>query len=427
MNHNQLRGLNIVLGGIGGTFLLLLILLAPVGSTSAQMGYPAGVDPLVTPTKPPTVTFSKRLYLAALASPGNTVAPGPTPTAPPSPATTILSRYVSSVSTQTMGDLGKRRGGCLGTGPGTTKPTDGKGFMILSMGAPYRSGSNYGVVLYDYTTIRTALIADIELGVKAFLDGYFTCVPAAQRSTARMVVGVGVNNSYAFTVSGSRQYFVDTEHGRQWGLMINRLNDYIGSQAGMSTLLQVVGAADLEPDFGSRLDARNWVDGYNASSQSAYYNYGTCDACPEGAGTPLPGTRVGSDQTGGSLDFGWRVDDVWYVSYGARLAWPLPEIYVGPPSAISTPRNAIQWQRISLYGATCVNLCEPATAGRRAKLYFPGVMVQNQACLDQPGTCSSTEINTPTQGWQQLWQQLNSDRQTTQSALPWLTDISWTK
>ncbi len=303
--------------------LLIVIVVGALFTNSrqsdAQLGYPAA-DPIGTPTKPPVLNLDRRSYLPALLAPVRaTATPGSTPTAPPSPQTVVLSRYMGTVDTATLTNLGSKRGGCSGTAPGNNRPTDGNGFMILSFGAPLRSGNTYGAVLYDFTVIRQATIAQIEDGVKAFLEGYFTCIPAAQRSSAFLVVGVGVNNSYAFVIQGTRQYFMDQEHGRQWALMVNRLNDYINGRPGMNTLLRVVGAADMEPDFGPRAQSRDWAIGYSGSGQHPYYNFGTCDACPEVAGVPAAGARVGTDRTGGALDFGWTVDDVWYVSYGAPL------------------------------------------------------------------------------------------------------------
>ena len=99
---------------------------------------------------------------------------------------------------------------------------------------------------------------------------------------------------------------------------------------------------------------------------------------------------------------------MYYVAWGADPAIPLPEIYA------TSGANAKQWQKIKLYSVVTKN--DP--------MVILGSLTQWNACQENGG-CSGTD-NSPSEGWQQLYDQLNSDSRTAQS-LSYSTDISWEK
>ena len=125
----------------------------------------------------------------------------------------------------------------------------------------------------------------------------------------------------------------------------------------------------------------------------------------------------------------WTMDDVWYLAYGIRPAYPLPEIY------LTDGTNGQQWQNLSWWAATCTLIpytttpCEPQRRGINRYMYFSGAMTQHQACIDlgYPLDCYPLLFNEPPTGWGQLWQALNDPNTplTHQSTLKWSTDISW--
>jgi hypothetical protein len=132
------------------------------------------------------------------------------------------------------------------------------------------------------------------------------------------------------------------------------------------------------------------------------YNFGTCDSCPYFAHpewTPYA--------------YGWNFEDIYYVSWGAPLAYPLPEIYQ------RNGQHADQWYRRSLY----------AYSNHGASMVFSGAFTQWAACQGPslPAvTCRNNQLdNTPSDGWSQLYYTLNSDVRTAQSILEWSTDITW--
>jgi hypothetical protein len=172
----------------------------------------------------------------------------------------------------------------------------------------------------------------------------------------------------------------------------------------------VVAGLDAEFAWNSPVVTRAYIDGFLSKNAGGYrmFNFGTCDACPT--------TTSFSDfyYRNPNYDWwsrGWYPDDAWYVTFGARSTWPLPEIY------IDTGKNAKQWKNLSLY----------AYQAHGSKMTFIGSLTQYQACLQNPGeaACDIAD-NTPQAGWTQLHTELNNDFRTAQPALPYATDILWT-
>jgi len=103
----------------------------------------------------------------------------------------------------------------------------------------------------------------------------------------------------------------------------------------------------------------------------------------------------------------WTPEDVWFVSWGARTAWPLPQIYTLSGSM------AQQWYHLSLY----------SYQHHGSRMDIAGAMTQIQSCRDTHDRCRGMS-NHPAQGWTQLWRALNRDPRTAQP-LRFLTDIAW--
>jgi len=210
----------------------------------------------------------------------------------------------------------------------------------------------------------------------------------------------------------------------------------------------------METDYGSPPVTRAWVDGYAlVSPQRFLYNVGDIAGCPalwqpnhayvpgqlnrildsngfvqeittfgtSGSSQPDWNVTVGGttkDGTAvwinrgrmGACDGGWKQDDVWYVSWGADPAQPLPEVY--------QTTSAEQWAGLSLYG-----YLNPARRNG-GSVVMAGALTELGACTQYPNdaTCKPTPF-TPTQGWQSLFKQLNDNPHTAQS-LPSSTDIS---
>ncbi|MCA1833293.1 MAG: hypothetical protein ABR548_00615 [Actinomycetota bacterium] len=250
-----------------------------------------------------------------------------------------------------------------------------QGAIVLDFGRPAVSGTSYGTIIFGANTFRS--VAQIEAAAKSFLTGYWRCSPYYTRIT--LLIGT---SNYGGSVSYS--------HGKAWSGMVNNVLAWIGSQQ-YTVQEDVAAGSDIELSWNTATASRTWVDGYGSIDVRPAYDYGDAAGCP-----PY-----------GSCNNGWRQEDVWYVSWGAPPAWPLPEIYTTNASMAS------EWYRMSLYGYSAHGY----------RMNIGGAMTQYQACLDVGG-CSTGTNNTPSAGWSQLYGKLNADSRTAQS-LPWSTDITW--
>jgi hypothetical protein len=283
------------------------------------------------------------------------------------------SSYMHSTDSTTLYNLG-----CT-AGKGST---DGYvSLVILDFGQPAFDGASYGTYIFYSYAFRSTV--DIQVAAQSYLSGFYACSPTY--AALRLVVGT---SNYGSGVSAN--------HGRAWATMINSIYAWIMATPGLSGKLSVRGGNDMEPSWGSSTVTRAWVDGYaSAYTKPSYlYNYGSCDGC---SFKQCPYC---------SPNNGWTVEDVWYVSYGAAPAWPVPEIY------LTSGVHADQWYRIALYGVSSHNIL----------MQFIASLTQWQACLTN-GPCSGVN-NTPLQGWTQLFDTVNADHLTRQ-VTGFLTDIGW--
>ena len=284
-----------------------------------------------------------------------------------------LSRYMHTTDSQTLYNLGCAQG--------QVSPGGYVTLVILDFGQPAYSGSAYGTyIFYSYAFRSTA---SIETAAESYLSGFYNCSPA--NAALRLVVGT---SNYGSGVTAN--------HGRAWAAMVNDINSWINATPGLSLKLAARGGNDMEPSWNTASATRAWVDGYAAVyvKPSYLYNYGSCDGC---AFKQCPSCTPNNH---------WTVEDIWYVSYGAAPAWPVPEIY------LTNGVHADQWYRIALYGVNT----------HASLMQFIASLTQWQACQTN-GPCVSVD-NTPVQGWTQLFTALNANPLTSQTT-GYLTDISW--
>lgn len=318
------------------------------------------------------VTTASKLYFPIIVK--NYLPPPPPP--PPPPWTT--SRYVVTTDRNSL-----NRAGCNQGRAGES------GVVILDFGYPVYNTSTgqYGTRLLDASNAYVSF-DDIEWLVTEFLQGYYTCATVQGQ---HIVLALGVNNH-------PRYGGVIPAHGQIWGQVVDDIVDFINYPPSMSDKISAAAAVDIEFSWNSSAATRNWLDAYQPAYRNPIYNFGSCDSCPWSGGTNWVPAN------------GWTYEDIYYVSYDASLAWPLPEIYK------TNGQHSDQWQRVSKYGYTA----------HSSAMRFMGSMTQWYACQDtDPGACAANMTNnSPAQGWTQLWQALNADPATHQD-LQWSTDIRW--
>ena len=285
------------------------------------------------------------------------------------------SRYMSTTDPAAL-----KRMGCQ---QGKATPDGAVALVILDFGQPWYSADTgqFGTLIFTSHTFRAT--GDIEAAAETYLNAFYLCSP--ERAYLRLVVGT---SNFGRGVSRT--------HGAAWAQMINAITAWLNAPPSIASKVSVRGGSDMEPDFGSAAGTRAWVDGYTgAYTGSAYlYNYGACSGC---AYQRCPTCQPIN---------GWTTEDVWYVSYGAAPAWPVPEIY------LTNGIHADQWYRISLYGYL----------KHAGAIEFKGALTQWQACQTH-GPCRSLD-NKPDAGFNQLFDALNADPRTTQ-APGWASDIGY--
>jgi hypothetical protein len=218
--------------------------------------------------------------------------------------------------------------------------------------------------------------------VESFVIGYYNALGSHSTLHARIVI--------ATSNSGNT---VTAAHGQAWAQLVDSVAAWVISQ-GYAGQVDIAGGTNIEPGFNAFSLAKNWVDGYaSVSPQRFLYNLGAAEGCPQSGS--------------GSCNNGWTQDNLWYVSWGADPAEPLPEIY--------NMANAAQWAALSLY----------AYQNYGQSMIISGALTEFGACVQDPTDPTCLPVaTTPAQGWQLLYNKLNSSTLTSQT-LPWSTDIKW--
>ncbi|MHB9033781.1 MAG: hypothetical protein ACYC6L_12135 [Anaerolineae bacterium] len=292
----------------------------------------------------------------------------PRPTGVPPPYTT--SYYLSTTDYNTLYQLGQR------VGLSILSAQDA--IVFLDWGQPWYENGQFGSVIFGSLEFRS--ISQIIEAVKGFCRGYYQASPG----NSHLTLAMGTSN-YGRT-------YVTREHGVAWAQMVKTLNDWIDSPPTWAYKIKISGAIDAEPGWNSAPVTRAWVEGFNAAaSGNVYYNFGSCDSCPF---TACESCRISNN---------WTYEDMWYISWGVPAAFTVPEIY------LVSGVNAEQWYRVSLY----------AWSAHGQAIRFSGAMTQYQSC--QQKGCTT---NTPSQGWSQLYEILQSNPATAFN-VKWLTDIKW--
>jgi hypothetical protein len=304
----------------------------------------------------------------------------------------VTSWYVTTTDTTVLSALGCNDAKQLL--PGTN-------LIILDFGYPWSQSGQQGVrILPGGDSSKWRTIAEVESGVRAYLDGFKTANCNPSGATTRLVIAV---NNYDAPDPGD---YVNAQHGDAWIEMIRRLSDYIRNDTYLASKIFIRGGMDIELDWNSAADTQAWVNAYKAKATYmgitlSLYNFGTCEDCPNtSACSP---TAMRND---------WTMQKVWYVSQGSGISFPCPEIY--NRSGV----NATQWYCLSLY----------AQQNQSGKLNILGMLTQWEACHNN-GTnnndCRSLNTdNTPEQGWTQLMDSLNGNANTAITVNS-ASDIEW--
>jgi hypothetical protein len=321
---------------------------------------------------------ARRLVLAvALAVP---VVLAATPAdAAPDPTTSYYVRSTGTESATRWYDYGCAQGQRDALRPGTQNR-----IVLLDFGTPMLVGGVYGFDLPGGATGEFRSRLQAKPVAVNFAVGYYACTGVDRSSTISLAVGT--------TNGGTQVRDNGYQQGRAFANFVKAITSAVAA-SGVSSQVIVRGAIDVEMDWNTYPDTREWYDGYDSLSNTPLYDFGDAAGCTQtGAGT--------------TCNNGWTQERVWYVSEGFLLAQPLPEIYTNSGS------QAKQWYQLARYTAR----------NKPAKMLMAGTLTQFGAC-QQVGGCTTTD-NTPAEGWTQLYNLLNADP-TVRHSPRWSADISY--
>ncbi|WP_322791586.1 hypothetical protein [Bellilinea sp.] len=416
-------------------FILIFGLLLPAAGVWGQEETPPLYLPLVLRDYPPTPTPTPKPLLPPLSTATHTPEIAFTPQnflflplvarydLPPAPL------YATSIYIQNPTSSEFYNFGCAQGLRDQNLPGQQDNLVVLAFGQMWKVGSQYTLRTYTNpnTGTRTNLtFAEVENLARQYLQGYLSC----SDGESLLALGIGSNNYNDMNIDNDRDKFSPDQatlrqtayaFGQRFADTTYNLNEWIRA-SGYAGRLWVMGALDIEWDS-RELDKQTgkyyywwntpyvtggWVEGFNANSRGRelYLNYGACVGCPT---SPRLDWVFSTTRDANNVVMDWSQGDVYYVSWGAPPALPLPEIY----------RNdgylARQWQAVSLYGALY----------KGGKMTFAGAMTQYQSCQQRRTAECATLDNTPDEGWSQLYYWLNQDPRTAQQVLRWVTDIRW--
>lgn len=260
---------------------------------------------------------------------------------------------------------------------------------VLAFGCPrcFDKGG-FGANLFGLGPVN---LDEISTAVKHFATGYYVC--SGTDKDSNLVIGVGTSNFLCGKEpcqAGSKA----RNHGAAWSGMVREINQWLINQK-IFHQVQVFGANDMELGWNTPKWSRDWISGFEQVKDNFYLHFGDAAGCPY------------EDRPTWSCQGEWTEEDVWYISYGAPSALPLPLIYL---------RNGVhakQWASLSRY----------SVKQHGYRMDFSGVFTQWQACQQFPSGCSDID-NTPEQAYQQLFFELGKFPTTAQE-LRWKTDIRW--
>ncbi|HOM67728.1 MAG: hypothetical protein BWX85_01184 [Chloroflexi bacterium ADurb.Bin120] len=303
------------------------------------------------------------------------------------PFSSSSSYYITTLNNPHINNLGCQ----LGTRDKNT-PGAQDNVVILAFGYPrcFNSGG-YGANLFGY---GPATLSDVSNAVKQFALGYYNCTGSDKKSN--LVIGVGTSNFPGVADSCATEE-MGRAHGAAWSAMVKGLNQW-ALDLGMFHQVQIYGANDMEIGWNTPSWSRAWLSGFEQVSGNLMLHFGDAAGCPY---DDHPNWSCGT-----SAYPEWTQEDVWYLSYGAPSALPLPLIY------LTNGVHAKQWAHLSRY----------SVLKHGYRMDFSGVFTQWAYC-QQFGWCNKTD-NTPDMAHQQLTFELSKSPSTAQTIL-WTTDIRW--
>jgi hypothetical protein len=303
----------------------------------------------------------------------------PAAAAAPNPTTSYYVRSTGPASEDLWFGLGCNQGTIDANRPGTQNR-----IVVLDFGSPRLVDGVYGFELPGGASGEFRSRQDARSVAVNYALGYWSCTGNDRASVISLAIGT-TNNGTQVRDNGHQQ-------GRAFANFVRWITEDVAA-GGASSQVKVRAAIDVEMDWNTFPDTREWFQGYDSLSNTPIYDFGDAAGCTQNGSTT-------------SCNNGWTQERVWWVSEGFPLARPLPEIYTNSGS------QANQWYQLARY----------THLRHSVDMLIYGTLTQFGAC-QQVGGCTTTD-NTPSQGWTQLYDRLNADP-TVRHRPRWSADISY--
>ncbi len=262
----------------------------------------------------------------------------------------VRSYYINNLSSTTMQNLGYN----------SNSDNIGGAKIILAFGAPTKYNGVYGATCFGSSSVSTSTIA---AAVANFITGYNNN-PA---HTQNVALALGTSNSipnntnYRLNPANNDYYF----HGIAWANMAAGI-----SHPGKISRIDV--ACDIELNWNTVTNSKNWVYGVNDSGTSVYmYNFG------DNAGNYDVNPYDPNGMYSNTRSNGWTTSDVYDVSYGISCTYAMPQIYFDqttPHTYASYAHQNNQWWHVALWAFNS-----------GMSMYFAGLISQDGLLWDYNG------------------------------------------
>lgn len=329
---------------------------------------------------------------------------------PPSPPLYSYSVYIQNIQADEMIKLGRQQ------------RCKSNGVVFLGFGKPYSPSGTFGSFAFGYDKTPNNAddplgisLSDISTAIEKYIQGYWEATTCDQGSmTSRgLTIAISTSNSSLEGETGPDNLFLTAQHGSAWGQMINDLNATMLAD-GYASAIRIVAGYDAELGWSSYTPTKAWLDGYISTSNYPYYYFGSCDGC---ATTQSPAN--------------W---DTATLDQVVRLVTPagtmvFPQIY---HDYMAQQWYNVKKRALSFGGGSDINLRGVMTNCGDTQPNSPG----GEGCrFSDPRSWQDIPSEgrndfPPSQGWQALYDTLNSLVAPDGSAnsirwktLPYLTDI----
>jgi len=217
------------------------------------------------------------------------------------------------------------------------------GLIILDWGQPvYMNNNIYGT--YDFGGHDDTDTAILH-AVANFAQGAWIC----RTGSTNIAIAIGQSNYFSAQAIPltTAAWYAD---GQQWGVMVNNLQSFITNNH--YNVVGANGAGDLEVEWENFTLTSSLVNGYNSVSSRVYFDFG-------------------DDSPGW-----WSNSQIWYIAYGARDNFPLPEIFYNADATYD-------WEPLSVW----------ACSYEGGPIYFKGIMSEAVSGTNSPAQAFSNMYN----------------------------------